>query len=66
MTQQSSEYKPFVLDRLAINGGAWRSPSGRACGRMIGRVNDLPLESGHVPVECRSRIGCCMVAFATV
>jgi hypothetical protein len=66
MSQQSSEYKPFVLDRLGINGGAWRSPSGGACGRMIGGVNDLPPESGHVPVECRSRIGCCVVASATV
>jgi hypothetical protein len=42
MTQKSSDYKPFVLDRLATNGDAGRLPSGRACGRMFGRGNDVP------------------------
>src|SRR5262252_39716 len=43
-----------------------RSPSGRACGRRIGAVNDRPRGSDHVPVECRSRIGCCLVASVIV
>jgi hypothetical protein len=63
---QATSSRPTAAMTVAINGGARQLPSGRACGRMIGGVNDVPRGSGHVPVECRSKIGCCMVASAIV